>query len=450
MNQQASSSSPSLRRALGKWDLTAIGVNQVIGGAVFSLPAVIAMHLGSWSWVAFALVALLSMAVALNFAEAGSRFDGTGGPYLYTRAAFGRFLAFEVGWMTWFVRVSSWASVVSVLTDALGFYFPEFRTGWPRGGLISAVILSIMGLNLVGIKQSSLVLNLLTIGKLTPLALFILLGLRHVSLGALSLGDLPPLASISAAALPMIFAFGGYEVIPVPAGEARNPKKDVPFAMIMAIIIVGIVMTLAQVVTLGTLPALATSGTKTPLADAALLFIGGWGALMMTIGALVSTAGNNVGAALSGSRSLFALAEQGDIPKVFGHVHSRFRTPDAAIITTSLVTLALALLGSFTVLAPISALARLVVYGGTCASVLALRRQGRAPFTIPFGPFIPGIALAVCVAILFGATRAQLIAGGYALAAGAVLYLIATTGKRKVKGQRSKVKGKLEGKKGEG
>ena len=103
MNQQAPSSSPSLRRALGKWDLTAIGVNQVIGGAVFSLPALIAMHLGSWSWVAFAMVALLSMAVALNFAEAGSRFDGTGGPYLYTRAAFGRFFGFEVGWMTWFV-----------------------------------------------------------------------------------------------------------------------------------------------------------------------------------------------------------------------------------------------------------------------------------------------------------------------------------------------------------
>ena len=92
------------------------------------------MHLGSWSWVAFAMVALLAMAVALNFAEAGSRFDGTGGPYLYTRAAFGRFLSFEVGWMTWFVRVSSWATVVTVLADALGFYWPEFRAGWLRGG----------------------------------------------------------------------------------------------------------------------------------------------------------------------------------------------------------------------------------------------------------------------------------------------------------------------------
>ena len=429
MTESASSSAPSLRRALGKWDLTAIGVNQVIGGAVFSLPAVIAMHLGSWSWIAFAFVALLSMAVALNFAEAGSRFDGTGGPYIYTRAAFGRFLSFEVGWMTWFVRVTSWASVVNVLADALGFYWPELRTGWLRGGLISFVILSIMALNLVGIKQSSLVLNMLTIGKLTPLVIFIVLGLPDISIEALQLDGTPALAGLSAAALPMIFAFGGYEVIPVPAGEARNPRKDVPFAMIMAIVIVGIVMVLAQIVALGTLPDLASSGTKTPLADAALIFIGAWGALMMTVGASVSVAGNNVGAALSGSRIMFALAEQGDIPRVFGHIHSKFRTPDAAIICTSLVTLALAVFGSFAALAAVSALARLLVYVGTCASVLALRRQGRAPFTIPGGPLIPGIALAVCVAIGFGATKAQLVAGAYALAAGAVLYFIATRSK---------------------
>src|SRR5580765_1818251 len=104
MSDGATPVQPSLRRELGKWDLTALGVNQVIGGAIFSLPAVLAMHLGSWSWIGAGLVALLAMAIALNFAEAGSRFEGTGGPYLYTRTAFGRFTGFEVGWMTWFVR----------------------------------------------------------------------------------------------------------------------------------------------------------------------------------------------------------------------------------------------------------------------------------------------------------------------------------------------------------
>ena len=82
------------------------------------------MHLGAWSWLAVWLVGLLAMAVALNFAEASSRFEGTGGPYLYTRAAFGRFFSFEVGWMAWFTRVASWASILNGLADALGYYWP--------------------------------------------------------------------------------------------------------------------------------------------------------------------------------------------------------------------------------------------------------------------------------------------------------------------------------------
>jgi len=412
-----------LRRELGKWDLTALGVNQVIGGAVFAVPATLALALGSWSWLAVGAVGLLAMAVALNFAEAGSRFDGTGGPYLYTRAAFGRFVSFEVGWMVWVVRVTSWAAVVNVLVDAFGRYWPAVGVGFLRAALISFVVVSIMALNIRGIRQSSTTVNLLTIGKLTPLALFIAIGLPYVSFGALHLGAPPTWDQVSSTALILIFAFGGYEVIPVPAGEARDPKKAVPFAMITTILIVGTVMTLAQIVALGTLPGLATS--KTPLADAAMLFIGASGALLMTIGATISVAGNNVGAALSGSRSLFALAEQGDVPRFLGHIHPRFRTPDVAIVVTCLLTLALALSGSFAKLAAVSAIARLLVYSGTCASVLALRRQSRAPFTIPLGPVVPVVALLVCVGILANATTAQLRAGGIALGVGAILYVIA-------------------------
>lgn len=413
----------SLRRELGKWDLTAIGVNQVIGGAVFLVPATLAIHLGAWSTLAVGLVGLLAMAVALNFAEAGSRFETTGGPYLYTRAAFGRFMGFEVGWMAWFTRVASWASVVNGLADALGFYWPEIRSGALRITLMSFVVLSIMWINIRGIKQSSFVVNVLTVGKLTPLLLFIVIGLPFVSVGALRPDTTPDLTQISTAALLLIFAFGGYEVIPVPAGEARDPRRAVPFAMIATIIIVAIVMTLAQIVALGTLPNLADS--RTPLADAALLFMGAWGALLMTAGGSVSMAGNNVGAAISGSRSLFAVAEQGDIPGIFARIHPRFQTPDLAIVVTCLCTLALAVTGSFAALAPVSAVARLLVYAGTCASVLALRRQGPAPFTIPGGATVPALALAVCVVILYGATVAQLRAGAFALIVGAVLYLVA-------------------------
>jgi basic amino acid/polyamine antiporter, APA family len=415
-----------LRRELGKWDLTAIGVNQVIGGAVFLMPALLVTQIGAWSAIAVALVGVLAMLIALNFAEAGSRFEGTGGAYLYTRAAFGRFASFEVGWMLWVTRVTSWASVVNGLTDALGFYWPELRATEPgiaREVLITIVVLTIMSINVIGIKQSAWVVNALTVGKLTPLIIFILLGLPHVSFAALRPETSLTWAQISASALYLIFAYGGYEVVPVPAGETRDPKRAVPFAMITTIIIVGIVMTLVQAVAMGTLPNLADS--RTPLADASLLFLGAWGAILMTTGGAVSMTGNNMGQALSGSRNLYALAEQQDLPSAFGYVHPRFRTPVVAIVFTALVSLGLALSGSFATLAASSAVSRLIVYAGTCASVLALRRKGPAAFTIPGGPIVPVLALVISLAILFGASPLQRRVGLIALVVGAVLFLIA-------------------------
>ena len=414
---------PELRRELGKWDLTAIGVNQVIGAAIFALPGTLAAQIGGWSWIAVAAVAVMAMMVALNFAEAASRFDRTGGAYLYTRAAFGRFPSFQVGWMLFVTRATSWASVINALADALGYYWPDFRAGALRAALITGVIIAITIINVRGVKQSAYVVNFLTLAKLTPLAVFIVLGLPHVSADALRPETTLTLTQLSATALLLIFAFGGYEVIPVPAGEARDPKRAVPFAMIATIVIVAIVMTLVQITALGTFPGLASS--KTPLADASALFMGAWGALLMTAGAAVSMTGNNVGQALSGSRNLFALAEQGDLPGVFGHVHPKFRTPDFAIVFIASVALALALLSDFRSLAAVSALARLVVYAGTCASVLALRRQGPAPFTIPLGPTVPVLALLISIALAYGANELQFKVGAAFLVAGAVLYVIA-------------------------
>jgi len=350
---------PGLRRELGRWDLTAIGVNQVIGSAVFALPGAVAASAGAWSPWLVAAVGLASMLIALSFAEVSSRFDATGGPYLFTRAAFGRFPAFQVGWLLWFTRAASWASVISVLVTSLGFYLPAVTAGWPRAALITAVIAVIAVINIRGIRQSSVVVNLFTVGKLAPLVVFVAAGLFAMDAAALAPGEPPALDELSATALLLIFAFGGYEVVPVPAGESRDPRTAVPFALVMTVAIVTIVMVLVQVVALATYPALGTS--TTPLADAAALFMGPAGAAMITAGAVVSTTGNNMGQALSGSRNLFALAEQGDLPAVFGRIHAAFRTPIVAILVTSGVARALARAGPVGVQGPAPAPTRRVV-----------------------------------------------------------------------------------------
>jgi amino acid transporter len=424
-----SAPAPTLRRELGRWDLTAIGINQVIGGAVFAQPAVLAAHAGAWSPWMVAAVGLASMLIALSFAEVGSRFDGTGGPYLYTRAAFGRFAAFQVGWMLWFTRAASWAAVINVLATSLGYYWPALRDGGPRATAITLIIIVIAAINVRGIKQSSIVVNVLTVGKLVPLLVFIAAGLFAIDPSRLAIDEPLTLGGAAASGLLLIFGFGGYEVVPVVAGEAKDPRRAVPFALIVTIAAVTAIMTLVQIAVMGTLP--DPAGTSTPVASAAAVFLGGAGAALMTFGATMSTSGNNMGQALSGTRNLFALAEHGDLPAFFGRVHPRFRTPVTAVLVTAAVSLALALSGRFAALAAVSAISRLIVYVFTCAATIRLRHPRfaatvpTAVFTLPFGPLIPTLAIAIALAILAGATPQQRRSGALALAAGAALYAVA-------------------------
>lgn len=419
---------PTLRRELGRWDLTAIGINQVIGSAIFLLPSQVAAQVGNWSPLAFVAVGFASLLVALCFAEVGSRFEGTGGPYLYTRAAFGRLVGFEVGWMQWVTRVTSQASIANAIAVALGFYWPVLITGAGRASIIAVITLGLGWINLRGIRLSAVAINLFTIAKLVPLALFIFVGLWFTDFSRLTPVGAVSLPQASAAALLLTFVFGGYDVIGVPAGEAANPRRHLPFAFVATIIAVTAIMTLAQIVAMGTLPNLLVS--KTPLADASLLFIGAAGALLISAGAVISMTGNNLGAVLTGSRMLFALAENGELPRFFGKIHPRYRTPSNAIIFTTAVALGLALSGSFVMLAVASAVARLVAYTGACAATLRLRHprfQGiveAATFVIPMGPLVPLLAIGVSFVILAGATRAQLLGGAAGLVTGAMLFAL--------------------------
>ena len=423
-----------LRRALGRWDLTAIGINQVIGSAIFLMPSQVAAQVGTWSPLAFLVAGLATLVVGLCFAEAGSRFDATGGPYLYARLAFGRFVGFEVGWMAWFTRATSQAAVTAGLTLALGFYFPGLATGLGRAAVVAAITVGLGAITFVGIRQSAWVVKVLTVAKLVPLALFVIAGLRQADPSLM--GPLPTMTfnQAMAAGLLLIFVFGGFEVVGVPAGETRSPMRDVPVALVATIVTVTVIFTLAQVAAVGTLPDLASS--TTPLADSALVTMGAWGALLVSLGSIFAMSGNIAGQILAGSRFLFAIAENGDLPRWFARVHPRFHTPSNAVVFTTLVALALALSGSFVALASAAAVARLLVYAGTCGATLVFRqpqfvgRVAPATFTVPMGPVVPGAGMFLSVLVVAGATRQQLVSGVFFLALGGLLFAMARSRRR--------------------
>jgi len=419
----------TLRRELGRWDLTAMGINMVIGGGIFLVPAQAALHVGNWAPFVGLFLGATGLIVGLCFAEVGSRFEGTGGLYLYTRTAFGRFAGFEVGWMAWFTRAAAQASVVNGLVLALGFYWPSVRGSMGRTLVIAGLTGFLAFINVRGVRQSAWVINVLTIGKLVPLAAFCVIGLFFVDVNSLVPSGPVAWSDVSSAALLLLFIFSGYEVIAVPAGETKSPRSVVPFAIFATVAVTTGINVLVQVVAEGTLPTLASS--QTPLADAAFAFMGAGGALLIGIGAVISMMGNNAGQILTGSRLLFALGENGDLPRFFGRVHPRFRTPANAVLFSAGVTLTLALSGSFAVLAAASAVARLITYLGVCTATLRLRNPRfdhvvrPATFVTPFGPVVPVLATLVSSGILVGASRQQLVTGGLALIAGAALFFIA-------------------------
>ena len=331
--------------------------------------------------------------------------------------------------MQWFTRVASLASVSNGIAIAMGPFYPPVAVGTGRAILILGVILPLTAVNITGIRQSSNLVNFLTVAKLVPLVGFIVVACFFIHPRYYPSLAAPTPENIAAAALLLVFTFGGFDVIGVPAGEAKTPRRDVPIASIATIVAVTLILVSIQTLLMLTLPDLAHSST--PVAEAARNFAGPVGGFIVAVGAVLSMIGNNNGQILSGSRTLFSLAEGGDLPGILARVHPRYGRPVNAILTTSGAALVLALSGSFLRMAAISAIARLTAYVATAAAVSAMRHKEHtedlpaATFKVSGGPVVPVLALAGCLLVLGGATREQLSAGVIALAAGAVLYGVA-------------------------
>lgn len=409
---------------MSRWQIVGLSINDVVGSGIYLLPAAAAALLGPASLWAVLLAGLAVSLLVLCYAQAASYFDAPGGGYLYAREAFGPFIGFEVGWMLLLTRVATAAALANGLAEAVTHFWPAADAGWARVSIVSGSIALLVAINVVGVRAAANAGVLLAIGKLVPLALFVVIGVFFVdtSLAAPSTAPLTarPLAE---AALLLLFAYAGFENLPAAAGEYRNPRRDVPFALLTMIATVTFVYVSVQWVALGTLPDLAHSST--PLAEAASRFSGEWLALVMTVGASISILGTSSNTVLMAPRYLLALSQDGYGPRWLGAIHPRFRTPAVSIVLIGAVSLALALSGSFVQLALLSVVSRLCTYLGTAGSVLVLRHKHgdrEGALRLPGGPLIPVAAIVLSLALLASAQVANLIAAAIALVIGAVVY----------------------------
>jgi amino acid transporter len=410
---------------VSRWQLVALSLNEVIGSGVYLLPAAAAALLGPASVWAVLLAGLAVLLLVLCFAEAASYFDAPGGAYLYTRAAFGDFIGFEVGWMTVIARVASVAALANGLAQALSFLWPAAAAGAPRAAVVTASIAAFVWINVVGIRYGAFAAVGFAIAKVLPLLFLAAAGTFAIDGSRLVPVSLPSSESLGEAALLLLFAYAGFENTPAAAGEHRDPRRDVPFALITMIVVVTLLYTLIQLVALGTVPELAALVDGAPLAVAASRVAGEWAGSLMTVGAVASIAGTLGGTLLAGPRYLYALANDGFGPRALAFVHPRYRTPSTAVIALGLVAFLLALSGSFVQLALLSSLARLATYAGTAAAVPVLRRKlPRTDRTVvlPGGAAIPFGALLLCAVFLASTTWRNVFAAVVALALGGVIF----------------------------
>ena len=399
----------------GFWSIVLLGINGIVGTGIFLLPNKAYSIIGSASLGVLLFDAVIAGCIALCFAEAASLFTRNGGPYLYAKHALGDFWAFEVGVLKWIVTVIAWAAMAVGFATALGAAVPALSNDFAKDVISGILIIGLTIVNIFGVNVSKFVNNLITISKLVPLALFIAIGIFFIN-GAnftpVFPQDIYVDGSFAQAAVLLFFAYTGFEVIAIAAEDMKNPKKNLPRAIIMCMLLVSVLYMAILAVSIGVLGT-DLANTKAPVQDAFNAIVGPVGMYIVLIGTLISMGGINFAEAYYAPRVATSMAEDGMLPSALAK-RNCYNAPYVAAIVTAIASVLLAWSGSFTTLAAISAVSRFTQYLPTCLAVIIFRRKWAdkaRSYTIPGGYLIPVIAIGTSLWMLAQAQTNQLLWG---------------------------------------
>lgn len=392
-----------LPRKLGFWGLWLLVVNGFIGAGIFGLPSGAAELAGEYSVLIYIVCALLMLPVILCFAELGSYFRGTGGPILYGTEAFGPFIGFQAGWLFYVARLISFAANAVLLVDSIGYFLEPAAEGIGRIISLAVIIGGLTLINVLGSVESIRSLAVFTVLKFSVLIFLVFGGLLYLGDGIIPTfeSSLPPVTDLGAAALLLIYAFVGFEGAVVPGGEAKNPERDMPLALLFGLGVVVLLYMLIQLVSQAAVPDLASS--TSPLLDTSAALFGTTGAIILMIGVVTSVTGNLVGSIFSAPRLTYALSLKGSLPKWFGRVHPKWLTPANSVIFYGLFAFIGASMGTFIVLAAMTVLSRLFLFIITCGAVPILRPRfkNEKRFSLKGGYIIPALGILACIWLMF-------------------------------------------------
>jgi APA family basic amino acid/polyamine antiporter len=411
-------------RSIGRWALTALVINSIIGSAIFGLPSVLIRLLGTASPLALLAAALLMSVIMLCAVEVASHFSETGGAYLYVRTAFGRFAAVQIGWFWLLSVIGGGAMNTNLFMVYLSGIWPEAGHAWVQGTAMAALLAVPTIANYRGVRYGALLSSGLVVAKLLPLILLIVLGgFRFSQSGKMLPTTENPIHVGSGAWLQalllLVAAYGAWDLALAPTGEVKRPQQTVPFALGIGLAISAALYVLVQFVILATM---GTHPSDRPVADTASVLMGRNGALFVTVAVMLSTYGNITACILNAPRIVYALAANADAPRVFAKLHSRFHTPAWAIVAYASLVWLLAASGTFVWALALTAGSLTILYGSLCACLLRLRRlQPHAPaLRVPAGRIAAVTGIGISVLLLTRMERQQLLLMAFTMLAATV------------------------------
>lgn len=400
---------------LGFWSIVLLGINGIIGSGIFLLPNKAVGLIGPASLLVMIFDMLLVLAITFCFAEASGLFKDNGGAYIYAKEAFGDFIGYEVGFLTWMTRIIAFSTMGVGFATALAGIMPSLADDFMKNVIVTVIFAILAGVNLFGVPLYKIVQNVATIAKLIPFVLFIGIGIFFIEPSNFTPlfpgGEYTP-GTFGAAAVMLFFAFTGFESIAVAAAEMENPQKNLPRATIITIFVVAAIYVLLLAVAIGIM-GYELADTTAPVQEAFGRVAGSFGTAVIAAGTLISIGSLCIGSSFVTPHSCLALAEQKMLPQ-FIAARNRYGAPYWAIIISTVIAALIAYTGSFTYLASISVVSRFSQYIPTCLSIPVFRKKmPDAPraFKIPGGPVIPVVAVLVSVWLLAQATMQQLVMG---------------------------------------
>ncbi|MDM7940022.1 MAG: amino acid permease [Methanothrix sp.] len=385
-----------LKRVLGLFEVTLSGIGIILGAGIYALIGEAAGLAGNAVWISFAISALVALLTGMSYAELSSMFPKASAEYEYTAQAFSRRLGFVIGWMIIF------SGVIGAATVALGFagYFRSLM-GTPLVPSALVLLISLCAIALAGIKQSAQVAVILTIIEASGLIFVIILGIPH--LGSVNYLEMPfGVSGIFQASALIFFAFIGFEEMVKLSEEAKDPEKNIPRALIMAIsvsIVLYIMVALCAVSVLGWQK---LSQSSAPFAEIAYAALGQSASIAISVMALFATTNTVLLMLLASSRIIYGMAESSSLPRMLSQVHPKTGTPWAAIILSVVLSMAFVLLEDIAFVANVNNFTVFQTFIVINAALIVLRYKNpekARPFHVPISlgrmPLLPFLGILV-------------------------------------------------------